>query len=527
MDIARTLASGRFFLLCLIGLVAVAVLAIGIPQGQSDQEVLSTYPLSVAPFIVLSGLHRVGLSPVLWAVLVALLLHGGAVFVVRRTSARLGRGEGSKAWLALVGPWLLVALSVAGLVWFGGTERPKREPDPTRLRVYVRDLPGSQSVEEGAMYEVPQADGPRTLLFGVTSRGPYALERTHDGRLRVHLPGLADESRPSVVGVEARRPPAMVPDGGRWVPPLWASRWAGVLWSIVAAVAVLVLSGRGPALAVEEWRRLSWLAVSLLVLLVFNPFAGLGRAEMPLRAAGDGEEVAWAAVVTGPGAVAPWLALFPVQVRIWALWWLNLSVASALVLVVAAVLMHPNPRRFPSGSVRVLSGLGAGLATIGGVAWLAVSVGRWPVVASSADLLTVFHDDLLPRIPSEFPVLSAEVTSPGPYHVPAIVGFHAAFAAIASALLLGRLAIGRAGRTGPGPSVVRVVSVLVLAVAALRCGLTIVSAGPEASGQVPFSLIALLVAALGQMMARGHPDRPSLGIGTMIAAAGMQLAMPL
>ncbi len=530
MDWTRLLASQGSYLVCLLALVIVAAFVLDVPQGWSDQEVRSSYPLSVGPFLVLFGLHRAGHSLALWAVVIALALHVGALAVTRRSGSKAAVQDGlaavPRSWWAFGLSVALVLASVAGLVWTGGTQRLARTSDPSRLRVHVTDAPGgptTQVVEEGATYEVPHADGVRTLLFGVASRGPYALERTREGRLRVHLPGLADESRPSVVGVEARRPAAGPPARGPFG-PIVAPRWFGLACAALAAFAVGVLARRGPSLASGEWRTLSWMTAAFLALLVLNPLIGWGRSRTPLAAALGGEDVTWSAVVAGPGDVAAWLALIPAEVVLDGPWWLNLLAGATMLVLVAAVLVGRAGRTFPSGTLRAIAGAGAGLAALAGAAWLAHSLGRIPAVTSGADLLRVFEGDVLPRIPMDIEVLRAEVSSPGPYFAPAIVGLHAAVVAFASAYLLSRTARGRTGRTGPGMTAVRAATWTILAVAVVR-SLAAALFEPQ-GGVLPFALLTVLVAALAPIVARLHPDWPASGLATTLAAGVMLLAMP-
>lgn len=529
MDWARLLASRGFYLGCLFGLVIVAALVLDVPQGLSDQEVRSSYPLSVGPFLVLFGLHRAGHSLALWAVIIGLALHAGALVVTRRSGSKAAVQGGSAAGprsRSIVLSVALILASVTGLAWTGGTQRPARAADPSRLRVRVTDAPGgptTQVVEEGATYEVPHADGARTLLFGVASRGPYALERTREGRLRVHLSGLADESRPSVIGVEARRPAAGPPAGGPFG-PIVAPRWFGLACAALAAFAVGVLARRGPSLASGEWRTASWMTASFLALLILNPLAGWGRSRTPLAATFGGEDVVWSAVVAGPGDTAPWLASIPAEIVLPGPWWLNLLAGATTLLLITAVLTSRAGREFPSGTVRAVAGAGAGLAALAGVAWLVHSLGRIPPVASGADLLQVFEGDVLPRIPMDIEVLREEVSSPGPYFVPTIMGLHAAVVAFASAYLLSRTARGRTGRTGPGMTTVRAATWTILAVAVVR---SLAAALFEpAGGALPFALLALLVAALAPIVARLHPDWPASSLVTTLAAGVMLLAMP-
>lgn len=528
MDWTRWLASRAFFLLCLFGLVLVAALVIDVPQGLSDQEARSAYPLSLGPFLVLFGLHRAGHSLALWAVLVALALHAGALAVTRGPGSKAAVRDGSAVVprSRSILPVALVLAAVAGLAWTGGMERPARIADPSRLRVRVADVPGgptTQVVEEGATYEVPHADGARILLFGVASRGPYALERTQEGRLRVHLPGLADESLPSVLGVEARRPAVVVPAGGP-LGPIKAPRWIGLACAALAAFAVAVLARRGPSLASGEWRTVSWTTASFLALLILNPLVGWGRSRTPLAATVGGEDVAWFASVAGPGDAAPWLASIPAEVVLPGPWWLTLLAGATTLLLIATILSDRAGRKFPTGAMRAVAGAGAGFAALAGVAWLAHSLGRIPAVASGADLLRVFEGDVLPRVPMDLEVLREEVSSPGPYFVPMIVGFHAAVVAFASAYLLSRTARGRTGKTGPGMTTVRAATWTILAVAVVR---SLAAALFEVPGGVlPVALLALFVAALAPVAARLHPDWPASGLVTTLAAGVMLLAMP-
>lgn len=530
MDWTRWFASRGFYGACLIGLVLVAALVLDVPQGWSDQEVRSSYPLSVGPFLVLFGLHRAGHSFVLWAVLIALALHAGALVVTHRLGPKAALPEDSAAGLrsrsALGLSLALVLASVAGLAWTGGTQRPARAADLSRLRVRAADAPGgptTQVVEEGALYEVPHADGARTLLFGTASRGPYALERTREGRLRVHLPGLADESRPSVLGVEARRPAVGPPAGGA-SGPIAAPRWFGLACAALAALAVGVLARRGPSLAPGDWRTASWMTASFLALLILNPLIGWGRSRSPLAAASGGADVAWSAVVRGPGDVALWLAAIPAEVGLPGPWWLGLLAGATTLLLVTAVLAGRAGRAFPSGAVRAIAGAGTGLASLVGLAWIAHSLGGVPAVASGAGLLRVFEGDVLPRIPMDVEVFREEVSSPGPYFVPAVVGLHAAVVAFASAYLLFQTARGRTGRTGPGRTAVRAATWTILAVAGVRSLAATLFDAP--GGVLPVALIALLVAALAPIAARLHPDWPAAGLVTGLAAGVMLLAMP-
>ncbi len=529
MDWTRWLASRAFFLACLVGLALVSALVLDTPQGLSDEEVRSSYRLSLGPFLVLFRLHHAGHSLALWGLLVALVLHVGAVMVTNRSAGKTAlRGAtrvGSRARWTLVPAVVLVLASVAGLVWAGGRERTTPPPDFTRLRVRVADAPGgpmTQIVEEGAAYEVPHPEGMRVLLFGVASRGPYALERTHNRGLRVHLPGLADESRPSVLGVDARRPAAGPADDALFGPGA-APPWFGLACAALAAFATGVLTRRGPSLAPAEWRTVSWMTASFLALLTLDPLVGWGRGRTPLAAASR-EDVVWSAVVHGPGHVAPWLASIPANVVLPGPWWLASLAGATTLLLVAVVLAGRAERTFPSGATRAVAGAGAGFAVLTGVAWLAHALGGIPAAASGADLLRAFEQDVLPRIPTEIEVTRWEVSSPGPYFVPIVVGLHAAIVVFASADLLARTARGRTGRTGPRMTTTRVATWTILALAVVR---SVAAALFEpAAGDLPFALLALLVAALAPIASRLHPDWPASGLVTPLAAGVMLLAMP-
>lgn len=524
MEWTRLLASPSFFLIVLAGFVLIAVLTLGVPQGWSDSEVLSSYPLSMGPFIVLFGLHRIGGAIPLWAVVVALFLHLGALLTVRRT-----RPDQDSRRIPFSSPVLLlsaslVLVSLFGLVGSSSLGRTSGVSDTTRLRVRVADAPfgaKTQVVEEGALYEVPGPVGPRTILFGVVSRGPFALEQASDGSLRVHLPGSLDESRPRILSVEARRPQVQSASSGLlpFPPP-----WLGFGCVVFAAVTVVTAIRRALALPGRTPHQVTWSLAAILALLVFNPLAGPGRARTPLEAALGSGEVAWTPLVRTPLDVSAWLSFFPAETVVPAVWWANLLAAITAAFFVIATLSIPEDRS-PGRIPRVLAGVVSGATILSGLAWLVHSAGRIPVLASASDLLGVFETEVLPRIPSEIEVLALNVTHPGPYFVPIQWGVAAVLTSGVCAWVFARFARARGGRTGPGPSVVRVVWIGLIGMATLRAAWLSVSA--DMDGGWPAAWISVLVTALVPIVTRGHPEWPAGGLVTMAAGASMQLAIPL
>ena len=80
----RVAASRRFLWLALGGLVAVCVVALDVPQGVSDAQLVARWPLSVGPFVALFELNNLGRSLAVWSWVALLAAHAVAVVVVRR-----------------------------------------------------------------------------------------------------------------------------------------------------------------------------------------------------------------------------------------------------------------------------------------------------------------------------------------------------------------------------------------------------------------------------------------------------------
>ena len=515
----RVVASPRFAAAALLGFAALCMAALDVPQGLADREVLLAWSHGIGPFITVLGLNHLGRGLLPWALLAALVAHGLAV-VLQNPGARPRLDR----WTLAGGVLLLVAgiaFGAAGLV-----AAPLDLRDPTRLTIepILDQAPGGrQVVEEGAIYQLPGASGPRIVAFGVTSLGPWAAERRSDGVVVAHLPadGAAAPATSVSFRVDARRPSAVPPDAlGAITLPMAVPAAASLLASLAAAV-LLVLAGRRAAALPEVDRRnvLSWLSLAILGFLV-NPLAGPGRGEVPIGAGTLGAPVLNAVMARTPLDVAGWVGSFPAVTFLEPL--RALLGATALALVLVLLVRASAPRA--AGFARIVGLIAGALAIATAVLLLGYAVGHVALPDTFADLTARFQRDVLPRLPASLSVLEAAPTQAGPYVLPLSWGLLASVGPLAAWLaLIVSLARKAPRKPLPIPPFAVLFAVLVLVRAAsLALAPALVNAP---AGAVPVALASALLAAVAVVAGRLHPDRESAILTPAILAAVLQLTL--
>jgi len=501
------------------GLAATVLLASEIPQGIEDREVLWSYPLSVGPYLVLFGLHHVGRSLLTLGFLALIAAHVALVHLSSGTRNPPDHSDiaGFLASRGAVAVGLLLAIaSGAGLVWSGFRERPGPARDPSRITLYARtdgDRVTRQVIEEGAVYEVPDAQALKTLLVGVTGGGPYAVEKTAGSVLRVHLPADPHAQAATDLAIEARRPAIK----SRPVSPAAPPQAVRPVLTFLLALAMWILANRAIAQTTSERRAAMWVLALGIALVVFNPWVAVGRAEVPLQAGGD--RAFWTAVLSTETDVAAWTAWFEAHSVVEAAFWLGGVVFAGEVLFAIGLLLRPEPSsRGVRGIARVTGMLLIGL----GLVWLAVGVARIPVVETASELLRAFESDVLPRIPMEVSVLQWGTSAAGPYSVP----LEDALALFAAAVVCGAVFLRIAQQPGrgvvPSARAVRIACAAVVGIALVRVALSLGS-GPD---RIEPPLVSALLAAITPAVFRLHPARPGLGLGVAFTAAAMMVGIP-
>ncbi len=411
MKEARTLlnvlSTRPTLLLAAVAMLGMAILALDVPQGPPDREIVAAWPVATGGYIVAFGMNHLARSPFLWGALLLAGLH----LVARRvrnpkSPHRLGVPE---AILALL---LLAALAITA-----ATVQPLDQPDRTRLRVQMAGADGRQTaqiVEEGAAYRLSATDGDRTLLFGSASTGPYAVESRPNGALRIHLPMQESPGTKPDLQVFARRPLAH-PAPERPAQAPWGVLLT-TLMMVVAASWLLVLATRNLLRTPPGERTGPLIGLVLIGLFVLaNPWSGPGTGMFPLGAGTAGGSVLHRLVVQGNADVAPWTAVLPAQIHLES-FRIMARIAAALGVLTVLVLGISTRRQarlpLPSKTLVLATGLVFSLA---GLILLAHGLLRIPLPVAADELARNFATDLLPRIPARLSVLSATLTHGGPY----------------------------------------------------------------------------------------------------------------
>lgn len=512
----RIFASRRFFVTALTGLVLVAVVAMDVPQGVTDRETVSTYPLSMGPYVALFGLNQMGSSLLVWFWILLMALHAVAVFLAGRVSG----AAPTKVWSRV--PSLIAAvLALAGLLVTGLGDTDPRTADTTRLSVMVSDTRGGQAtqiVEEGASYQVPAGKDHRTLSFGVGPQGPYAFEKTAAGLLRAHLP-VAQGDGPSDISVHARRPRALSASTAptiRFAPALDRVLDLAVPFFAFAVLALALRRTRN-----DRKRQSSWALIAFLlfgILLAANPLWGPGSSWFS-TVTGDGKQ-AWFSVLTATASdAAPWTAHLPAMTPLAPA---RLLVGFGAVFAVLAILFLLMGKTGIGGLVS----RGAGFLLIGaGITDVAYALGRIPVVKTAAELHSVFRESILPRIDMTCSVLGVDLSGPGPFTISVTEGLSAGLALMAVGLVLS--GIPRPEPRPGDPLDRRLTAVLtgLLCIAALRAVFHGFTDGFGPLAVSPLAMLALLLASLPAAMAWLHPRWPEGVLITAVVAAVFQLAL--
>ncbi|MBM4397825.1 MAG: hypothetical protein FJ087_19340, partial [Deltaproteobacteria bacterium] len=430
-------------------------------------------------------LNSLGTSILTWIALAALAAH----LLAARTAGpaaplRAGR-------LAAATAAALALAAAAGLLVPSAQAPAAPARDRTRLSVVVPGPGGAaavQTVEEGSPYALPGAAGNRTLLFGATGAGPYALERAADGRLVAHLPAAGPGDQ-GAIRVLARRPAAIVPDGGAL--PAWPAEAARILVA-AAALALLLVAARGARRADPVAR--SALAVAILAsgaFLAASPLAGPGRLVVEAGAGLAGAPASWLVEVSTPEDVGPWIGRLRVAVRLVVPFALTMLAAAAALAGIAAIASRPGagPRRRP-----VLAA--AWLWAIAGGVVLAHAALRIPIGADPADLLEGFRHDVLPRIAMDVSVLRHDLDAAGSTSAPVARGIAIAIALLAPALAVLSVIRKQPADPAAGSAVAGVVPVALALAAVLIGRAALVAFGPAEAASPAAALPASLVAAL-------------------------------
>jgi hypothetical protein len=520
---ASFLASPWVLALALAGLVATCVAALDVPQGVADDRIVASYPLSVGPFVATLGLHHLGRSVALWLPLVLLGAHLAATVATGGVAGGVA-GARPGRWTSIAAA-AVAAGALAGLLASGLADAPAVSRDPTRL---VVELPGPggtaarQVVEEGSTYRWAGRDGEASIRFGSGAGGPYAVSATASGRLKAMLADV-DAGGSLGVKVAARRPstgPATSTED------VAARIDAGLSIAALLLSCLLLLATAAAVPGLPEGRRPAAIAALALVAaaLVAGPLAGPGAAEVPVSTGLAGDPVAWAVRAVEAGDVAPWLSLIPVRTALPVQMATN---AAAAVLALAGLLVLAAAGRRDRSAIPPAA---ATILRVAGRLWVASAAVFLGYVlfrlapASAADLAESFHSDVLPRVPMDTAVLSHELTTAGPFSVPAAAGLAGLLAAAtAGAALL--LAVHR--RPLADASVLRFLVPAVLAVAAAR-GLALAFVAPDAArpaAALPVSLVAAVVAGLAVAIARVRPDREDAARSAAVVAAGLQVVL--
>jgi hypothetical protein len=515
------LASPLVAAVAVLGLVALCMAALDVPQGLSDKAVVDSWSHGTGPFVALLGLAHLGRGLLPWSLVALLLLHGLASHLSEPGSRRLPLGiPGAIASV-------LVVLSLAAFLWTGVQPASSDARDSTRLSIEpVLDTApgGNQVVEEGAVYQLPGAGGSRVVSFGVLAAGPWAAERRADGTVVAHLPPIGSAAPTADVSfrVDARRPlavPAATPLGDPALPvPVSA---AIALLSALAAAAALLLGAQGArSLAPAARQRVTaWVALALLAILA-NPFAGPGLGLVPLGSPGMGAPVLYALLARSPLDVSSWVGAFPAWVELAPLAGVSLATTFALLLFLA--IRAATPRQV---ALSRAAGLAAGaLAIASGVLLLAYAAARLPLAVTFDGLVARFQQDLLPRLPASLSVLEAAPTHDGPYRVSMSFGLLACIGPLAAgvALVLSHASAGK-----PGPVAWEPAALILAALALARAASLFLAPGFLAipAAAVPVSLVSAALAAASVVVRRRHPRGDVAALASLALAATLQFAL--
>lgn len=516
----RVFATPRFAAVAVIGLAAICMAALDVPQGLGDREVIEGWSHGTGPFVTLLGLNHLARGLLPWALLAVLVAHGVACQIATGT-----QGPPRADRWTVAGSAALI-LSLGAFAATASLGAPPDVRDATRLTIEpARDAAsgGRQVVEEGATYQLPGPAGDRVVTFGVTSLGPWAAERRADGGVLAHLPltDASDVQQDVTFRVDARRPLAL--SGGAtsgWTLPASLPAAASVL-AALAAAAVLVLAGfRASRLrGTDRWTVVAWLAAAFLGVLV-NPLVGPGRGEVPVGAGSLGAPVLNAVLARTPSDVSNWVGSFPALTVLVPLKALVVATAIALLLLLAIRIAAPRHE----GLARLATRVAGALAIASGAVLLAWAIGRIPLPDTFTDLATRFERDVLPRLPGSLAVLEAAPTHAAPYVLPVSFGLLAAIGPLAAGV---SLVASQGRRASPSRLSVEPLALALAGTALLRAAALAFApegfAAPAAS--VPVAVTSAILAATAVVARRLHPDREAVALAPAVVAAALQLAL--
>lgn len=503
-------ASPTFLLSCLFALSLSSLLALFVPQGISDEALLSILRLDLAPFAVFFGLHRFGLSMALWFPLLGVVIHLIAVYLSRRNK---GPEEAPRRvfYLAFLSLGLLALIT---LVFLAGKEEPQPQPETSRLRVRLKDEGNMEHlVDEGAVYEVPSTGYLRRLVFGSLPMALYAVEMTDHSDLKVHLSG-EKAAQPGPIEVSPRRPRSPDEEAPKRLP-----RAASTALALIASYCLFVLVRRGEALPKAE-RRLAFIFATLSLASLWPAGAGLGLLGQVPLVSSSGEDATWRVLIATPSDPLPWnltlLARAPIP---WTEWPLLLFLCFCLV---TSVFVAISPSTFLS---RLASSCAFALGALNAFLWLLWTLVRIPVYKSASSLSDLFMQEILPKVPLPISVLSVSVPQQGPFFVPMGFGAVAFVATLVPVLWLWPLVRQKVIKSGPSQKTFEA-SLYLLLLCALFCAIFWTFFGhPEIKGASVFSLTALFVASFAPLAARLHKERPATPVAIATIGASMELAL--
>jgi hypothetical protein len=505
--------------LAIIGLVALCMAALDVPQGLADKDVIESWSHGSAGFVSLLGLHHLGSALLPWVLLALVAIHGVAVKLTRAASPKVPLG------FADLAASVLLLLALVAFILTGLSSAPPEIRDPTRLTIepVIDAAPGGrQVVEEGAVYQLPGSDGQRLVAFGVLSTGPWAAERQADGKVRAHLPpnGDAKPASPVSFRVDSRRPlaipaPSILAGLPSWIPAIF-----NILASLAAAAALLLAVFYARFQADDDSRKLSaWLALVVLIVLA-NPLAGPGLGLVPAGSGNTGAPVLYAALARTPLDVSTWVGAIPALVSLEPFKSASLATTIAILLFVSAYAAGP---RF-AGLSRLV-GLAAGaLAISGGAILLGYTVGHLPLAETFDSLSARFQQDILPRLPASLTVLEAAPTHDGPYRIPLSFGLLASIGPlVAGSSIILSLRRG----TRPRMALLEPLAILLATLAVLRAAAFFLAADPltTPNAAVPICLISAILAASSVLARRVNVSGKAASIALLITAAVLQFAL--
>ena len=465
------IASRRFMWATVVLLAVLCAASLDVPQVP-DGLILSDYPLSVGPFITTLALNALGHSIPLWLLLFFLVMH--------KVASR--QGPGLKDALPGLVPMVL-------LLVFGGHAGRPTAPEPGMLSVSIPQADGTRAdlvVREGKPLSVQG----KTLVFGLSDSGPYAVELDEGGHLRAHIQAEGRLPRPAIEVASRRpsiRPKPLLPD------------WADHLLSILVACAALWLLLSHPV------RTAPAALLFLGAVLAASPFTGPGTAHFVLS---SGTSTAHHLMeMAGPEDVGSYLAMVLATTTLWLPHTLTLVGGVAACAGLLAWWLAPARR------LLWLFVMAAGLTWALAAAVVALyAVFRIPLGLTEHDLAATFERDILPRLPMELSMLAHRVDPPGPYTIPLLPGLATAIALAAPALAL---FVRPASRTSERPRLLApVVLASLLVLRAILCATALPEGAPAAV--VPVSLVAAVVTGL----AFRDPDLRTIAAGMALLTVG-------